>query len=260
MHNIRLIASDLDGTLLLNGAQSLKPEDFTLIHALKEKNILFCAASGREYSNLTRLFSPVKDDIVYICQNGCLTVYHDTILSRETMNPSDAHDLITAGENAPGTEVLVSGLHTSYMKPGNPSFYHHMTDIVHNHVTLIDDLHAVPEPYSKISLYEPSGISDLPFWKERFAGRITVQAGGRCWIDCAPKGVNKSTGFHQILKHFAIPAADTVMYGDNENDREILQAAGSAIGVRTANPVIFPYCSSVTDTVESSLHRILAQL
>ena len=34
---IRYIASDLDGTLLLNGAQELDPEVFSLILRLKEK-------------------------------------------------------------------------------------------------------------------------------------------------------------------------------------------------------------------------------
>ena len=33
----KIIASDLDGTLLLHGAQSLNPEIFDIILALKEK-------------------------------------------------------------------------------------------------------------------------------------------------------------------------------------------------------------------------------
>ena len=44
MSKIKLIASDIDGTLLLNGAQSCCPETFTLIHHLWEKGILFAAA------------------------------------------------------------------------------------------------------------------------------------------------------------------------------------------------------------------------
>ena len=43
---IKLIASDLDGTLLKNGAQELPPEVCGLILKLKEKGIHFAAASG----------------------------------------------------------------------------------------------------------------------------------------------------------------------------------------------------------------------
>ena len=41
---IRYVASDLDGTLLKNDAQSLNPEIFDLIRKLKEKGIRFIAA------------------------------------------------------------------------------------------------------------------------------------------------------------------------------------------------------------------------
>ena len=60
---IKLIASDLDGTILKNGAQEL-PEGFCeLVRRLKEKGIQFAAASGRQNYNLRLLFAPLKDDI-----------------------------------------------------------------------------------------------------------------------------------------------------------------------------------------------------
>ena len=43
---IKLVASDLDGTLLLNKAQSLPEEIFPLIRQLQEMGIIFVAASG----------------------------------------------------------------------------------------------------------------------------------------------------------------------------------------------------------------------
>ena len=62
---IRLIASDLDGTLL--GKDKKVPEEmFSLIGELKKKGILFAASSGRQYANIRRLFEPVKDEIAYI--------------------------------------------------------------------------------------------------------------------------------------------------------------------------------------------------
>lgn len=62
----KLVASDLDGTLLLNGTQSLPEELFPLIKKLKELGILFVAASGRQYANMKRLFEPVADEMAFI--------------------------------------------------------------------------------------------------------------------------------------------------------------------------------------------------
>ena len=48
---IKLIASDLDGTLLQDGTQELTPRAISLIHSLTQKGIYFVAASGRQYTN-----------------------------------------------------------------------------------------------------------------------------------------------------------------------------------------------------------------
>ena len=63
---IKLIASDLDGTLLLNHAQSLNPGTAKLIHELTKQGRIFAAASGRQYPNLYRLFHGVEDEIAYL--------------------------------------------------------------------------------------------------------------------------------------------------------------------------------------------------
>ena len=76
---VKLIASDLDGTLLKNGAQELNTTVFQQILALRENGIYFVAASGRQYENLRRLFAPVKDDISYIAENGSLCIHKDPL-------------------------------------------------------------------------------------------------------------------------------------------------------------------------------------
>ena len=62
---IKLVASDIDGTLLRYGEQKLNPELFDIIRQLKKKGIHFIAASGRQYASIVNLFEPVKDEISY---------------------------------------------------------------------------------------------------------------------------------------------------------------------------------------------------
>lgn len=57
---IKLIASDLDGTLLQNEAQELTPRAIELIRALTQKGVHFVAASGRQYANERLLFTRSK--------------------------------------------------------------------------------------------------------------------------------------------------------------------------------------------------------
>ena len=69
---IKLIASDLDGTLLHNGAQELSPYTIDVIRRITQKGIHFIAASGRQSDNERRLFAGIEDEISYIAENGSL--------------------------------------------------------------------------------------------------------------------------------------------------------------------------------------------
>ena len=57
--DIRLVCSDIDGTLLQYGKKELEGEIFEQIRALHQRGIWFCPASGRQYTSLRKLFAPV---------------------------------------------------------------------------------------------------------------------------------------------------------------------------------------------------------
>ena len=69
---IKLIASDIDGTLVREGAHEIDPAYYDVIRELKEAGITFCACSGRQYPSMLDLFAPVADDIYFISNNGTL--------------------------------------------------------------------------------------------------------------------------------------------------------------------------------------------
>ena len=101
---IKLIASDLDGTLLQNGAQELDPVVFDQIRALAENGIRFVAASGRQYPNLRRLFAPVQDDISYIAENGSLCIHEGKTLSRGLIPRELGNRIVDAIHHCSGCE------------------------------------------------------------------------------------------------------------------------------------------------------------
>ena len=69
MDRIRLIASDMDATLL--DEYSRFPPDFEpVIRALAEQGILFAAASGRPLYTLEAMFPALLDQVILIGDNG----------------------------------------------------------------------------------------------------------------------------------------------------------------------------------------------
>ena len=105
---IKLIASDLDGTLLQGGAQELGSRAVQLIHELTQKGIHFVAASGRQYSNERRLFAPIRDEISYIAENGSICIHNGQVISRTVIEDGLARRIIREIKKEANFELLVS--------------------------------------------------------------------------------------------------------------------------------------------------------
>ena len=112
---IKLICSDVDGTLVPDGGHELNPEYFDQIRRLKKAGILFAAVSGRSYSSLKKLFAPVIDDILFICDNGARTIYRGSLLSCYTIRHELAMELVREIEALPGCTTYISALKNGYV-------------------------------------------------------------------------------------------------------------------------------------------------
>lgn len=255
---LKLIASDLDGTLLLNGAQTLRPETVGLIRELKKQGRMFVPASGRQYPNLRRLFDGVEDEIAYICENGALVMYEGKevfkyVIEREL--GQEIMKLILAKENA---EVLLSGVNTCYIQPKDPDYAHHLQNIVKNNVTIVDDILATEEPYIKISLYEKEGVAQsYEYWTEKFKGKTRVVTSGNAWLDTMHEGVHKGSAIRAIGKAFGISTDEMMAIGDNYNDLEMLKEVKYAVAMEKAPEAVKKICPYQTALVENTLRNIL---
>ena len=155
---VRLIASDLDGTLLQNGTKEISKEAVYYIKKLYEYGVVFAAASGRQYPNIRRLFSEVENEIAYICENGALVKYQGKTLSKTYMDRKTGLEIMEDIQKRDGCEVLLSGEETSYLVPKSREYLDHIKNFVGNNVTLVKDFSEVEEEFLKISVYEKRGI------------------------------------------------------------------------------------------------------
>lgn len=67
---IKLIATDIDGTLVKDGSLLIDPEYMSVIDRLIDKGIIFVVCSGRQFSSEFKLFAPIKHKLLYITDGG----------------------------------------------------------------------------------------------------------------------------------------------------------------------------------------------
>lgn len=258
---IKFIASDLDGTLLLNGAQKVSEKLIPLVKRLKDEGIIFCAASGRQYPNLRRLFGEVADDMMYICENGSVIIYKDKLLDKTPMDVELGREIIRAITGVKQCEVLVSGERTSYLKPKTDAYLVRMRDIVKNDICLVDDLENIGEDYVKISVYDPTGIDNTEdYFLNVFKGRAQSCVSGKQWLDYTAQGVNKGSAIKTIQRLMNFEKDECIAFGDNFNDIEMFQVVGHPIVMKQAVDKVKDYALHETDCVEDSLEKILEMI
>lgn len=259
---IKLIACDLDGTLLQNNSQSLTPRIIELIDRLHEKGILFVAASGRQYPNMYRLFEPVSKHMAFICENGGFIKYKEEIIHKIAMDRALGLKLMEDIYKREGCEVLLSGENTSYINPKDNSYLIRMRDTVKNNITIIDDFNKVTEDFIKISVYEKTGIKEgngpelQNTWMNTFKSTIS----GYGWLDFTAPSVNKGNALTILLNKFNIEPNQAMAFGDNYNDIEMLSLVTYGYAMENAVDDIknrFNYhTSSVEDTLEDLLNKL----
>lgn len=260
--NLKLIASDLDGTLLHNGAQKVSSEIIDSIKELSSHGILFAAASGRQYANLRRLFAPVQNDIAYICENGALVMYQDQIISKSCIDRTIGLQLMEDIMDNSGGELLLSGQSTSYVQPKNPYFAYFLEHIVHNNVTVVDDFHTVEEPFYKISICEEVGVAENsgPSLVDKWGKILKSTISGFEWLDFTHPDTNKGNAILSLCKHLQITPDQAMAFGDNYNDIEMLTTVKYGYAMEGAKEDIKSLTPYHTKSVEQTIQDLLKTL
>ncbi len=255
---IRYVASDLDGTLLKNDAQSLDPEIFDLIQRLKDKGIRFIAASGRTYENVYRLFGPVQEDISYITENGSMCVHNHKVIARGLIDRDLGLRIIRASRQFPEFHCMLSCESAAYTDSTDQKFLHHMHEVIKYKLKEVPDLCQVTEPFLKIAFLNFDGTDAAEhFFKEQFSSEIRIVTSGNLWVDFIAPNANKGSGLAAITRHLNLPLSDGIAFGDHFNDIELFQAAGISYAMTDCAPGVEMYADYQTESVERILRTLL---
>lgn len=259
---IKLIASDLDGTLLLHGARECNKELFDLVKQLTDRGVYFVPASGRQYPNLLRLFHKLDDSFLYLCENGALVMHHNRMMLKNLFEDSLAMEICHAVLEHPDCEVLISGERTSYLIPKHKSFVTYMRDEVGNNITLVERPEQIEEPIMKVSYYTSADKRDeaTENFCAQFKDQCLIVTSGNEWVDFAPTGTSKGAALKRIGEKLSIKPEEMAAFGDNENDRTMLEFVGHPYIMENCNPTIRDIKGESCHQVEESLKMILSRM
>ena len=255
---IKLIASDIDGTLLQDHRQEIPPRTAGLIRGLIDRGFYFAAASGRQYGNLRRMFAPISSNLCYIAENGCVCAFRDQIIRTDRLPGETVREIIDAIREFPDCYAMVSGLNTCYIDTPEPEFYHLISSQLQYSVEIVQDLKTdVREPVLKIAVCDLKGTDRIaPHFSSLYHGDIKAVTAARQWVDFVSSTANKGTGLKALLDYLGLQPSECIAFGDQYNDVEMLKLAGTGYVMTSSAPGMDRYADQVVDSVDSVLETL----
>lgn len=259
---IRLIVSDIDGTLVEDGGNSLKPEICEVILKLAGRGIRFVAASGRHAAGMHYLFRQIRDEISYISDNGAFIEYAGEVhtlqqYDRRFMGP------VIDDLRALGLDLMIDGPDRVYTDSQNEEFVGWLRDGYHFQVGRLADAKELDDPFVKISGCRMSGISDAEANRvaEKYAGSLKVTLAGSQWLDTFNPAVNKGNTLRFLQEKLGIAPDETMVFGDQLNDIEMLGRAYYSFSVANGRPETRAAARFLADTnLKDGVYKILRLL
>jgi hypothetical protein len=226
----------VDGTLLREGTDGINPEIFDVIRKLKEKGIIFAAASGRQYGSLRKLFAPVKNDILFIADNGSNVMCKGMEVRASVIEQTLLEDLIGKIREIDDCYIVISDSKGEcYLERENEELDDFLINGYHYDVHHVEDVLKAPISIIKCAIYRKHNIEEIaPYFMERYVKRLNVTISGEIWLDFMNLDSDKGHALRDIQKTMNILPEETMAFGDNMNDMGMLRAAGESYAVANA--------------------------
>ena len=272
---IKLIASDMDGTLL-NHNHKIPKENVELINYAKNQGIEFVVATGRAYYEALPALNEENINCDVISFNGGI-VYdkNGNIISITPMLPKDLYYTI---------EILKSFDISYQLYTKNTIYTKSIETDINAYIDLIrsngydpDVEHLRAEAQQKLDVGYITEVENIELYlnekenppikiiaisndisKLENAAKllsenknISVTSSGANNIEIMHKDATKGEALKEIAKIYGISLENTVAIGDNLNDQAMLDIVGYSVAMKNGNTILKEQAKYVTEKTNS---------
>lgn len=264
----RLIASDLDGTLLRNDGTA-SPRTLRALRTAQDAGTEIVIVTARPPRFVDRLAGAAGLVGTAVCSNGAL-VYD---IATRTVVSSRLLSLTTARRVAAALAAAVPGVGFA-LETGNqvlyePAYRLRMSEDTGAElpVPALADLWLTEAPVTKLLAWSDRLDADTLLAAARQGAGDEVQlthSGGRGLLEISAPGVTKAGTLAVLCAARGIDAADVIAFGDMPNDLTVLTWAGTGYAMANAHPAVLAAVTTHTasneeDGVAEVVERLFAE-
>lgn len=280
---IKLIASDMDGTLL-DAHMSISTENTEAIRMANELGIEFMVATGRNAQEARAALDEARIDCAMITLNGAQvfdrsgkSLFTVPIPSPQAMTVMDILDANGIYYEVATNQGLYSESQPKRIESFASSIATHMPHLTYKmaiamasanlellHITYVDSIRELllddKLEVLKIICFHTEGPRILgPVGKEiSNLGELAVTSSGQNNLEVNHKNAQKGIAVAHVAHERGITLDEVMTIGDNFNDVSMLQTAGVSFAMGNAEIEVKDYAKYLTDTnLESGVGKAI---
>ncbi|AYE33334.1 Cof-type HAD-IIB family hydrolase [Clostridium septicum] len=222
---IKLIATDLDGTLL--DENSNVPHEFSdVLKEITDRNIKFVAASGRPYYTLKEDFGKLANHVTFVSDNGAMIVENDEMIHCNIIEKTLVKEVINIYKKLKNAHIVLCGKECAYIEDTDPRFVEEVDNFYYKK-EIVDNIENVDDDIVKITFCDFNDVEKLSekYFAKELENKLQVVVSGKIWLDIMDNKTNKGVGLKKIQDKYAITSGETMVFGDYYNDIPMFEKA-----------------------------------
>lgn len=261
MTNIKLIVSDIDGTLV-DSSEKIPQELVDVVGKCKERGIVFALATGRTTELAAPFVSALHIDAPCIEANGAYILQGEKCLLEHGFSVEPVKEVLYKA-NEQGMTVTLADTHSERaMKETEYVRYHQKMGDRFKELLPFESISWGTDRFQKVMIMDESRsgkIVDIRKMLEPYSNDYWITTFSDKAVELGPKNCNKATGVKDLAELLGIDMKDVMACGDYRNDFEMIRNAGFGVAVANALPELKalakyvaekPYALGVVEAIE----------
>jgi Cof subfamily protein (haloacid dehalogenase superfamily) len=257
---IKLIVSDLDGTLL-DESIKVRESDIEMINQAIGQGITFCLATGRKDRDIVAVLEMLDRSFHRISQNGAFIVMDDeTDLHSTFFEPAIAKKLY---HHVKDKEVLtfVSTRHDEMIQKKN-EIVEKIEKFLFSPITENPNLHEEIGVSIQPSKIVVTGYDEVikPLQKElleQYPDELDAYISAPYTLDLMPKNISKGNAVKKLAGKIGIDPSEIACIGDSFNDVPMFQMAQYSFAMSKAKPEVKEHATYEVESVGEAIKMVL---
>ena len=246
--DIKVIATDMDGTLLDPKGQLDLPRLEKILDKLDQCDIRFVIATGNEVHRMRQLLGHLADRVVLVVANGARIFENNELIQAQTWDDAMVDRALAHFKGREcQDQFVVTAMNGGFVKEGtvftelDKFMTPEMIEKLYQRLNFVDEFDSsLFGGVLKMSMVvgEERLDSVLQEVNDLFDGRVRAVSSGYGCIDILQDGIHKAWGLVELLKRWNLKPEQIMAFGDSENDIEMLELAGISYAMENAEEAV----------------------